>query len=139
MDPLSLGVFTWFMSMENYNQLRVQDSTEVLVPLSPDETYDLPVFIVLFHDEDRGEIQCTLQRPDAATPTKLGLKKAGKNVWHYTRHLTKIKFLVEAETEKSGTYTISCLGPIFHPPDYSWIPTQIKKYITLRFEEGTCF
>ena len=136
MEPLSLSIYTWFMGQENYNQLMLNDSTELLVPLLPDETYNLPVFLMIFHESQRDEVQCMLQRPYTMTPTQLQLKLADKNVRHYTKHLTKIQFVVEAEPEKSGIYTVSCTGKYYYEPDDKWYAIDVKKIFTLRFEEG---
>ena len=68
MEPLSLGIYTWFMSIENYDDLRLSGSTDLLVPLLP-ETYSLPVYLTLFHETKRKKVKCTLKRPYVSDPT----------------------------------------------------------------------
>ena len=135
MEPLSLGIYTWFMNIENYDDLRLSGSTDLLVPLLP-ETYSLPVYLTLFHEAERKKVKCTLQRPYVSDPIPIKITKSGNRVWHYTEHLTRVMFQVESAAAKSGTYTVSCEGQYYYHPDSAWLPLQVQKEITLRFEKG---
>lgn len=135
MDPLSIGMYTWFMGRENYDELRFSGGTDLLLPLHP-EPYQLPVYLMLFHQSTRKEVECKLQRPYISSPTPMKIAKSGNQVWHYTKHLTKLMFLVESEPEKSGTYTVSCQGKYYYRPESAWFPLHVEKEITLRFEKG---
>lgn len=127
MDPLSISIYTWFMDLDNYNELRLRDSTDLVLPLLP-ESYKLPVYVMIFK---QSKVQCTLQRPYAANP--VSLEGNGKS---YTEELTRVTFYVKSAPEKSGTYTVSCLGKYYHPVEQDWYPIQTEKDITLRFEKG---
>lgn len=125
MDPLSIGIYTWFMSLENYNELRFQGSTDLLVPLLP-EPYKLDVYVMAY--KQWSEVQCTLQRPYVASPVPLKMPHT----------FPRAKFQVVSAPEKSGTYTVSCLSKYFYPPEDAWYPIKVEKDITLRFEKGLC-
>ena len=137
MEALSLGIYTWFMSRKNYDDLRLQGGTELLVPLLPDESYHLPVYLTLFHEASREDgVKCTLQRPYVVSPVPLAVTKQSSHVWHYTKHLTKMMFKVESVPKKSGTYTVKCQGKYYYQPEDIWLPLHTEKHITLRFEKG---
>ena len=139
MEPLSLGIYTWFMKIENYDELRLQGSTNLLVPLLPGEPYDLPVYVILFHEAARKKVKCALQRPYVSSATPLDIMKRSDHVWHYTKQLTRMRFLIKSSPEKSGTYTVKCQGKYYYPPETSWFPVHVEKDITIRFERGKYF
>ena len=130
-----MGIYTWFMSIGNYDELRLSGSTDLLIPLLP-ETYKLTVYVMIFHMIDRHSIQCTLQRPYVPNPTPINIKKRGNQVRHYSKHLTRVMFQIKSTAEKSGTYTVSCKEKLNYTPGSVWFPLQVIKQITLRFEKG---
>lgn len=127
MDPLSISIYTWFMDLDNYNELRLRGSTDIVLPLLP-KSYKLPVYVMIFK---QSKAQCTLQRPYAAKP--VSLEGNGKK---YTKELTRVTFHINSAPEKSGTYTVSCLGKYYHPTEMVWLHIRTEKDITLRFEKG---
>lgn len=127
MDPLSISIYTWFMDLDNYNELRLRGSTDLVLPLLS-KSYKLPVYVMIFK---QSKVKCTLQRPYAAKP--VSLKGNGKS---YTEELTRVTFHIESAPEKSGTYTVSCLGYYYYPAERDWYHIQTEKDITLRFKKG---
>ena len=131
-----LGIYTWHMGPENYEELRLSGHTDVLIPLLPDP-YSLPVYFMLYHESPhRAGVECWLQRPYTPSPARMSPQNTGKHVRHYGNHMTRFSFMVEAKSAKSGTYTVSCQGKYYYQPDSAWYPVHVKKEITLRFEKS---
>ena len=131
-----LGIYTWYMGPENYEELRLSGHTDVLIPLLPDP-YSLPVYFMLYHESPHGAgVECWLQRPYAPSPARMTPQNTEKHVRHYGNHMTRFSFMVEAKSAKSGTYTVSCRGKYYYQPDSAWYPVHVKKEITLRFEKS---
>ena len=124
-----------FMDRDNYKDLRVRDYTELVVPELRDKIYSLPVLILIFHESPRDRIKCTLERARTVTPITLDLEKQSSHVLHVSEHVTRLMFKVEATSEKSGMYRVSCKGHYYYPFDDNWFPVEVEKSIMLRFEQ----
>lgn len=135
LDPFSVTFYTHFMDRDNYNWPTHRNVTPVLVPELPDRIYNLPVYILLFHEAPRDKISCTLQRPFTRRPLTLQVTRRGSHVAHIGKYLTRLKFEVGATAEKSGRYTVTCKGHYYYLLDDSWSPITVNKIMEINFEK----
>ena len=136
MEHISLGIYTWYMRLENYDELRVDGHTEVVLPLLA-EPYQLPVHLMVYHHNQREEgVECSLRRPHSPNEVSMKSTDSSTHIHKYGDHLTKFSFMVESSEEKSGTYHVWCQGKDYYRPESTWFPVTAKKEITLRFEHG---
>ncbi len=130
-DSVALDVHTWFMTKMNYDQMRENGVTQVLVPVFENK-YWLPIVTSFYHGHKFKNVKCYFKSSFDAERVKDNQKKIKYGyslVYKYTN-------FVEALEESSGLYTVTCLGKNwdeFAPRNWT---VKLSKSLNITFIKG---
>ena len=129
---MSLGVYTLFMSKEQYKDLRDYGTTEVFVPLFA-EPYSLPIQLVVYHPSRW--YNCTLKMPGKDKLLFFSPKTKNEQLARHrtTRHAVHLN---NASLENSGEYIFRCYGETLYQPARKLFTTKAEKTLKLTFIKG---
>ena len=142
-ESVSLGVYTLFMSKDNYKELRDYGTTEVFIPLFT-ELELLPIYFVVYYPEayvlyKPSGYKCRVKKPGGEeivfTP-KTKKQRLDFEYRHATRHVV---YIMNPASEDSGEYKFWCSGATYYQPKQSSFTTKTEKTMKLTFITGTYF
>lgn len=125
-DSAELAVYTWYMTIENYQEMRRNDITNVMIPLFKD-SYQLPIYATLFNPYSKN-IRCYFQTPSDSNKGSRTLMKhqvLGRYTYKFTAHVTSTQ-------DASGVYNITCPVHSGGSSEYS-----VSKALNVTFISGT--
>ena len=102
-----LAVYTWYMTADNYQEMRKNDVTQVFVPLFKD-TYKLPINAIVFTPYSR-KVQCQFQTPSYQEPDQDLTKRQISDSEKLGPHTYKFTDYITSEKMNSGVYNVICL------------------------------
>lgn len=127
-DSAVLAVYTWYMTIENYQDMRKDGITQVFVPLFKD-TYKLPIYATLFTPY-KNTVQCYFQSPSDSYEDPEILKKQSDSK-KLDSHVYKFTDYVTSTKTNSGVYNVTCL---VLPEDH--MGSKISKALNITFISG---
>lgn len=140
-ESVSLGVYTLFMSRDQYKELREYETTEVFIPLFA-ELELLPLYFVVYYPEVTRytkKYKCKVTKPGGEEINFTVNTKKQRLDFEY-RHATRhVVHVMNPTLEDSGEYKFWCSGPTYYQPHQESFTTTAQKKMKLTFIKGNTF
>ena len=118
-DKPSLEIYTWYMTKENYYEMRKGIQTEVIVPLFQIH-YDLYLYGSV---NNSTYLECSVETLGTTTPISVN-------------NLNLMKYPISASASNSGVYAISCLISYYDRIEGLSHNITLKKSLMITFIKG---